>query len=395
MKVLFDLSDSCHSRQQSGIPRLARNLHAAFRGDKGIVIYDRYWRLWRRGDLREELWADPAYHVPDDAGNVRGWSDWQKARGRLARHLRLGKTPFSARTALVVPELYFPSEGRDFAALRNLCGGPRVAVFHDAIPLRYPRWSSRDIAVNFPSYAEDLLGFDGVAAVSRSSASELKAFWREQGWKDTPPVEVIPPGIDEQPSEPGNACIDLDPPLVLMVSTVEPRKNHLGVLAAANRLWEEGEIFRLVFAGGVVPEMRPEWEAALKGVTAPPGCCEYRGRIPREELEELYRESCFTVYPSFWEGFGLPVMESLQHGKPCLCSDRGGLAERVAEGGCLLADPEDPEDLARAWRCLLNDKNLRERLRGEAMNRQFRSWKDYANDMGDWIRTLSGPWKFG
>lgn len=388
MKFLFDLSDSCHSRQQSGIPRLARHLHAAFEGEKEIVVYDRYWRRWRRSDEREERWADPSYHVAEDAEGTRGWSDWQKARGRLGRRFPFRRGPFSEDTALVVPELYFPSEGRNFAAVRNRCGGPLVAIFHDAVALRHPQWSSADIARNFPAYAEDLLQFDGVAAVSASSARELKEFWRARGWRNTPPVAVITPGSDALPTETGSTGEGGDPPLILMVSTVEPRKNHLGVLAAAERLWEEGHNFRLVFVGGCVPGMREQWKSALAAVTAPDGCCEYRGRIPRAELEQLYRECLFTVYPSFWEGFGLPVMESLQHGKPCLCSERGGLLERTAGGGCLVADPEDPDDLAKAWRRLLNEADLRARLRGEARARRFRSWKNYADDLKEWIRGL-------
>ncbi|NBD38189.1 MAG: glycosyltransferase [Verrucomicrobia bacterium] len=388
MKFLFDLSDSCHSRQQSGIPRLARNLQAAFKGDKEIVLYDRYWRRWRRADERERRWADPSHHVAGEADKVRGWTAWQKARGRLGRRLPLWASPFTGRTALVVPELYFPSEGRNFAALRSRCGGPLVAIFHDAIALRYPQWSSTEIARNFPAYAEDLLHFDGVAAVSASSARELREFWAARGWRNPPPVAVITPGSDALPAEKASTGEGSDPPLILMVSTVEARKNHLGVLAAAGELWEAGHRFRLVFVGGCVPEMRAEWEEALAAAGAPEGCCEYRGRVPRAELEQLYRDCLFTVYPSFWEGYGLPVMESLQHGKPCLCSERGGLVERAAGGGCLIADPEDPGDLARAWRRLLMEADLRARLRGEARARRFRSWSEYADDLKEWTGDL-------
>ena len=389
MNVLFDLSDSCHSRQQSGIPRLARNLYAAFPGEKDIVVYDRYWRRWRRADNRERRWADPAHHVPEASVPLRGWSDWQKARGRIGNRFPFrGGGPFSEGTALVVPELYFPSEGRNFAALRGRCGGPLVAIFHDAVALRYPQWSSRDIAENFSAYAEDLVHFDGVAAVSASSARELEEFWAARGWRETPPVAVIPPGSDGMPGPAMDDGERNDPPMVLMVSTVEPRKNHLGVLAAANRLWREGRRFRIVFAGGCVPEMRTEWESALRASEAPEGACRYIGRVARDELEQLYRECLFTVYPSLWEGFGLPVMESLRHGKPCLCSDRGGLAERVAGGGCLIVDPESTEDLARGLRRLLEQGGLRARLRTEARSRRYRGWSEYAADLREWIEEL-------
>ena len=94
-------------------------------------------------------------------------------------------------------------------------------------------------------------------------------------------------------------------------------------------------------------------------------------------LHALYRECAFTVYPSLMEGFGLPIAESLWHGKPCICGGNGALGEVAEGGGCLIVDQTKTDALANGIKTLLQDRHLHSRLSAEARARKFRSWSDY------------------
>lgn len=88
----------------------------------------------------------------------------------------------------------------------------------------------------------------------------------------------------------------------------------------------------------------------------------------------------FTVYPSLFEGCGLPILESLTRGKPCLCGENGALGEVARGGGCLtVKEQHNPDNLASGMRRLLEDANLRQKLKEEASARDFGTWQDYAS----------------
>ena len=85
------------------------------------------------------------------------------------------------------------------------------------------------------------------------------------------------------------------------------------------------------------------------------------------------------MFMSLYEGFGLPITESLWLGKPCLCSDHGSMAEIAAGGGCLPVSARDGNAIEQALERLADDSDLRARLSSEATTRPLTSWLDYAN----------------
>jgi glycosyltransferase involved in cell wall biosynthesis len=105
-----------------------------------------------------------------------------------------------------------------------------------------------------------------------------------------------------------------------------------------------------------------------------------------QKLLRAYRECRFTVYPSLMEGFGLPIAESLWHGKPCVCGGNGALGEVARGGGCLVADQTSTDSLAQAMKSLLLDQQLYVRLCHDARAREFRSWADYIDKLLDHLR---------
>jgi glycosyltransferase involved in cell wall biosynthesis len=107
-------------------------------------------------------------------------------------------------------------------------------------------------------------------------------------------------------------------------------------------------------------------------------------------VRAAYARSAFTVYPSLMEGFGLPVLESLAHGKPCICSGRGALGEAARGGGCVALEQVDAPALAGAIETLLCSPPERARLEAAARARTFKTWSECAAEFLGWIHTI-GP----
>jgi glycosyltransferase involved in cell wall biosynthesis len=187
-------------------------------------------------------------------------------------------------------------------------------------------------------------------------------------------VDVVPEGVGQAPAPPGElpAGIDGDRPLVLSVSAKRPHKN-LARLIAALALVPPEERPLLVLPGYPTPheaELREQAERA--GVA---GDVLFLGWVSAGELEALHRAAAFTVFPSLYEGFGLPVLEAMARGVPVATSERGSLRE-VAGDAALLFDPEDERSIADAMRRLLRDGELRERLARAGEERAARfSWE--------------------
>jgi glycosyltransferase involved in cell wall biosynthesis len=160
-------------------------------------------------------------------------------------------------------------------------------------------------------------------------------------------------------------------PFVLTVSLKRPHKNLLRLLEAIALIPGERRPI-LVLAGH-----RTSYEEELRARAAGLGLAEdtrFLGWVPGEELEGLYRSASCFVFPSLYEGFGLPVLEAMTRGLPVACSDRGALAE-VADDAALTFDPEEPRAIAAAIERLLADPSERERLsRAGRENAKRFSW---------------------
>jgi glycosyltransferase involved in cell wall biosynthesis len=170
-------------------------------------------------------------------------------------------------------------------------------------------------------------------------------------------------------------------PVVLSVGSLEPRKNHLGILFAAETLWREGLRFKLRFIGGSgwgdeVPRRIAALRAAGRDI-------ELDRSVTAAELDRAYRHARFTVFPSLHEGFGLPIVESLSHATPVITSNLGSMREIANSGGALVIDPTDDFALVDAMRVLLTDESMIAALRQQAGNRPLRTWEQYASELWD------------
>ena len=269
--------------------------------------------------------------------------------------------------------------------------GPRVAIFYDAIGLQYPELTPPGTVARLPAYLRELLQFDGVAAISETSAASLRDYWRWLGVGVTPVVTAIPLAIDERPAPPGDRPAARAIPRLLCVSTLEGRKNHLALLEACEILWQEGEKFELQLLGLARADTAAAALARITALKLAGRPVLFQGSVSEAALHAAYRECAFTIYPSLIEGFGLPVLESLQYGKPCICSGRGALAESTREGGCVALDSVDSANLAAAIRSLLQHPEKLAGLVAAAQARQFKTWPVYARELIAWMQGLPRP----
>jgi glycosyltransferase involved in cell wall biosynthesis len=179
-------------------------------------------------------------------------------------------------------------------------------------------------------------------------------------------VDVVPLGLGQPaaaaPTPPSELRARLaldDRQVVLSLSAKRPHKNLRGLLDAAVRL-EPGRRPVLVLPGYPTPheaELRAHAEAV--GIA---GDVRWLGWTSPEDVEGLFAISAAFVFPSFYEGFGLPVLEAMARGVPVACSDRASLPE-IAGDAALLFDPADPAAIAAALERLLTDRAESERLR--------------------------------
>lgn len=239
---------------------------------------------------------------------------------------------------------------KDFYSLRKLRNVKVVTCCYDLIPVIYPQYCVGQVAEMFTSYFIDLAdGSDLMLCISRQSEKDLLELLDQTGGA-RPATHVFPLG-DNVPV-PSGESVSLpvqqicNEPFVLFVSTIERRKNHEVLYRAYHLLCKEGkqsDLPRLVFVG------MQGWGVGdfIKDIELDPLTRDYIVRfnhVTDAELRTLYDAALFCVFPSLYEGWGLPVGEALSIGKAVICSDQGSLPE---VGGDLVryVHPWDP----RAW----------------------------------------------
>jgi len=219
-----------------------------------------------------------------------------------------------------------------------------------------------------------------IIAISRSTAADIE---RELGVAARK-IDVVAQGVghdDAVPPTPERLLrrsLDLgDRPVLLSVSAKRPHKNLIRLLEAHARL-DAGERPVLVLPGYSTPH-----EAELVARARELGSAadvRFPSWVGQADLEGLYALAAAFVFPSLYEGFGLPVLEAMRRGLPVACSDRSSLPEVVGDAA-LLFDPDDVGRIEAALRRLLGDAGLRQRLKvaGPERARQF-----------DWDATAAG-----
>lgn len=264
---------------------------------------------------------------------------------------------------------------------------PQVTVFHDLQHKRHPehfRW------FDLPAWRLLLRAAakrsEALVAVSEATAADLRRYYSIPEER----VRVVPHGVDEHCFEIGIARrVRASQPYFLCVSTLHPHKNLERLVRTFARFHETRPEFRLVLAG-----MRGFHAEAVDRAIRENGLAEavrITGWIPREEIYQLYLDARAFVYPSTFEGFGMPVLEALAAGIPTACSSIDPL-RGIAGDAAVWFSPEDETEMYGAMVALAEDEALRSRLERAGPERavQF-SWRNCAlNTLRLLVETAAG-----
>lgn len=245
---------------------------------------------------------------------------------------------------------------------------PTVTVFHD---LQHKRHPEHFRGLDLPFWRLFLWmaahGSRHLIATSKATGADLQHFYR----LNSKSVTVIPHGVGARFFELHRSCPE---PYLLYVSTLHPHKNHQRLLRAyAQRPRRE----RLVLAG--LPGFHANAVRDLIAELNVGDSVRLTGWIPREELYQLYAKASACVFPSTFEGFGMPVLESLAAGIPTACSDIPPLRESAGEAA-LFFDPLNEDSIGAALDRITGDEPLRQTLTraGPQRARSF-TWESTAS----------------
>jgi glycosyltransferase involved in cell wall biosynthesis len=260
--------------------------------------------------------------------------------------------------------------------------GIKFSIFiHDVIPIKHQSFVEPHHAFQFRNWLQDAIPVaDIVLTNSKYSRAALIELAAESGWR-LPRVEIVEPGSgfgDRLTAGDQTTTSRFPARYVLFVSTIEIRKNHRLLVRVWQRLLERHGadlVPTLIFAGQI------GW--LIDGLLQDLQASEYLNgkimltrRLSDAELQQAYRSCLFTVFPSLCEGWGLPIAESLAHGKFCVASNRTSIPE---VGGNLVDyfDPSDEDDaLAKIERPLIDPGYLAAREAQLRAEYRPRTWAD-------------------
>jgi glycosyltransferase involved in cell wall biosynthesis len=254
------------------------------------------------------------------------------------------------------------------------CGQKMAVTIHDVIHLRFP-----------PSRAAYLYARVMLEAVTRrarvilTDSEYTKKDLLELIRADESKIRVIPLAAGPQFS-PSDAIRDNT---VLYVGNLKPHKNILTLLRAFTKANAREKAMKLVLAGH---NFMPEETRAFQGLSD----IVFLDNTNLGELVELYRKARIFVFPSLYEGFGLPPLEAMASGTPVICSNATSLPEVVGDAA-MLFDPNNQDELADNILTLYRDEGLQKSLAAKGLERSKRfSWDHCAEKTAEVYREVHG-----
>ncbi|NLE44152.1 MAG: glycosyltransferase family 4 protein [Chloroflexi bacterium] len=355
------------ARQQAGIGRYTRELiHALLKAD----TRNTYVAFAASGGLNSEAF-DALLTLPARLRKVPLTDDWL---ARIWHRLRL---PIPVETVTGPLDAFYSP---DFVLPPTRPGTRTLLTVHDLSFLRYPdHFVPKLVRYLSEVVPRSIERADRVLADSRATKDDLTTYLNVAPGR----VEVLYSGVDTRftptpgPNESDNIRkrYGLDErPIVLTVGTIQPRKNHARLIQAFATL---GDDLQLAIGGG------QGWlyDEVLQAVVQHSDRVRLLGFVSDADLPALYRSATLFVFPSFYEGFGLPVLEAMACGVPVVCSNTSSLPEVAGDSACLV-NPHDTDALAYAMAQCLEDTQLRSTMvsKGLAQAQRF-TWRKAAQQL--------------
>ncbi len=407
MKVFLDVSVLTLATYVTGIQRVTREVALRLLDDAGLEVILLHYHA------REDC-----YHRIDAAR----FQDYYRRRlGKKERMITRTRVELSQ---IGQGSVFFDLDAAWMSRMKRSYllpvlkrqGAVVIAHIYDIISIRYPQYCLQRGVYNFMDFLGAHLKYaDALIVNTKATAQDLEKLGQEIGCR-VPPCHVVPlgadfggadgaapaPGSERRPSagwEPitaGGCQAEADPdldeqqvppelaqavegaPYLLMVGTIEPRKNHKMLLDAYDMgLCKMG--YHVVFAGYMGWNMEDFQERLERHPDYGKGVFHFAG-LTDAEITYLYRHARFLVFASYAEGFGLPIIESILRGTPVLAADIP--VSREVAGDCCVWFPQDtPDEICRLVKHYEEREEeyraLKERMRG------YRSatWEECAEGM--------------
>lgn len=278
--------------------------------------------------------------------------------------------------------------------------GKFVVTVHDLAIYREPRAfpSRQGFSIKY-LVPRSITRAQKVIAVSQSTKKDIEEFFNVPGER----VEVISEGVDHDRFAPGrfersenrtylHKAYGIRDKYLLFIGTLEPRKNLIRLLEAFFQMLQRqpalANEYQLVLAGQagwLYQEIFEEVRNRNLGK-----CVLFPGYVPAKDIPRLYANAEVFVYPSLYEGFGLPVLEAMASGTPVLTSNLSSLPEITGDAAALV-DPNDEEGMSKALEKIILDGDYRESLakKGAARAADF-SWEKCAKATLDLYGKIAG-----
>lgn len=266
----------------------------------------------------------------------------------------------------------------------------KIITVYDLIPVLFPKFFQDRENVLIPNVLKSIDNETWVTCISHATKNDLCNYLPSL---DSSRVTVTHlaasslfyPCYDPAKIEVVKTKFDLlDGPYVLSLSTLEPRKNITQTIKCFSRLIEDEAIddLSLVLVGTKGWNFNP----IFNEIKANPKIRErivVTGYVDDEYLAPLYSGAMMFVYPSFYEGFGLPPLEAMQCGIPVITSNTSSLPEVVGEAG-IMVDPTDEDALCQAMLTIYNSTEVRKKMSGDSLAQASRfSWEKCADQIMD------------
>ncbi|WP_191557888.1 glycosyltransferase family 4 protein [Brevundimonas aurantiaca] len=315
----------------------------------------------------------------------------------LTRHSGMGGLPFLADAAWngqVIAE----AEAKNLVAVfpnikpvRRYFGREAIIV-HDLSPILTPEFHNSDNIFHFANrIREDVKTSDHVFCVSQATLSDVNTYFK----KPVSEMSVIRLGAEFDPYELSAGLQQLRPniqvePYIAVIGTLEPRKN--GGILFEYLMQNPGFAYqyRIVFIGrdGWLDE-KTRLLHRLEGVGVSPDRVQFTGYVSNAERTALMLNAAFCVYPSFFEGFGLPILEAGALGKITVCSNSSSMPE-VMPGNCVFFNPQETFEFVEAMRTA-ELRAAQTRSRGQSLSdlldrTSIFGWDECYQGVAKWVR---------
>jgi len=264
------------------------------------------------------------------------------------------------------------------------CPVPVVVSVHDVSFLEHPEYFTRDRAMQLQFTVRRTV--HRAARILTGSEFSKSSILKVYGDLDEDKVVVVPNAAASEfrplPRDAATAAVrqrfQIQAPFVLTVGDLQPRKNQIGLIRAFARLVRAYPQLKqnLVLAGKETWFADQVHRAARESGVA--DRIQFCGFVSDDDLLQLYNACDLFVFPSFYEGFGLPALEAMACGRSVICSHTSALPE-VVDGAAILFDPYALEEIVRALADLLLDPELRGRMERLGLQRAAHfSWQKTA-----------------